>query len=103
MEHVTIEQQIRSQIYRAFEHLGADRELLKLLGTIGSWGGTLDDEEVLSLLREWLTRYVTQIANYRFAEVEGRRSPLFARRLTWAGLNVGCSRLFDESRTFPPN
>ncbi|HKF06126.1 MAG TPA: hypothetical protein VKB49_27650 [Candidatus Sulfotelmatobacter sp.] len=59
MEHLTIEQQTRSEIYRAFELLGADRELLKLLGTIGSWGGTLDDEEVISLLREWLTRYVT--------------------------------------------
>ena len=59
MEHLTIEQQNRSEIYRAFELLGADRELLKLLGTIGSWGATLDDEEALSLLREWLMRYVT--------------------------------------------
>jgi len=59
MEHLTTEQQIRSEIYGALEHLGADRELLKLLGTIGSWGDTLDDEEVLRLLREWLTRYVT--------------------------------------------
>ena len=58
MEHLTIEEQIRLEIYGPFEHLGADRELLKLLGTIGSWGGTLDDEEVLNLLREWLARYV---------------------------------------------
>ena len=54
-----MERPIRLEIYGAFEHLGADRELLKLLGTIGSWGGTLDDEEVLRLLREWLARYVT--------------------------------------------
>ena len=50
MEHLTIEQQIRSEIYVAFELLGADRELL---GTIGSWGDTLDDREILRLLKEW--------------------------------------------------
>ena len=46
-----IAQQIRSQIYRAFNLLGADH---KLLGTIGSWG-TLDDKEILRLLKEWNT------------------------------------------------
>jgi hypothetical protein len=56
MEHLTIEQQIRAEIYCALEVLGADRELL---GTIGSWGDTLDDAEVLSLLKEWLGRYMT--------------------------------------------
>ena len=50
MEHLTIEQQIRDKIYRVFELLCADRELL---GTIGSWGDTLDDEEALRLLKEW--------------------------------------------------
>jgi hypothetical protein len=50
MEHLTIEQQIRAEIYCAFELLGADRELL---GTIGSWGDTLDDVEILRLLKEW--------------------------------------------------
>ena len=50
MEHLKIEQQIRSEIYRAFELLGAGRELLC---TIGSWGDTLSDEEVLTLLKEW--------------------------------------------------
>lgn len=40
----------RSEIYRAFELLGAGRELL---GTIGSWGDTLDDKEVLTLLKDW--------------------------------------------------
>jgi len=50
MEHLTIEQQIRSEIYRAFERLGADRELLAV---IGSWGDTLEDEDVLTFLKEW--------------------------------------------------
>jgi len=47
---MNIESQIRSEIYRALELLGADRQLL---GTIGSWGDTLDDEAVLKLLKGW--------------------------------------------------
>jgi hypothetical protein len=46
MDHPTVEQQIRSEIYLAFEILGARRELL---ATIGSWGDTLDDAEVLAV------------------------------------------------------
>ena len=52
MENLTIEQQIRSEIYRAFEILGAGAELL---ATIGSWGDTLDDSEILRVLKEWNT------------------------------------------------
>jgi len=51
-----MEQQIQSEIYRAFELLGADRELL---AAVGSWGDTLDNEAVLSLLRGWVSRYVS--------------------------------------------
>lgn len=47
---MTIELRIRLEIFRAFKRLGADRELLSI---IGSWGDTLDDKEVLSLLKEW--------------------------------------------------
>lgn len=47
---MTIEAEIRSEIYRALEYLGADR---KLLATVGSWGDTLDDAEVLKLLKPW--------------------------------------------------
>jgi len=46
MDHPTVEQQIRSEIYLAFEILGARRELL---ATIGSWGDTLDDSQVLAV------------------------------------------------------
>lgn len=45
-----VESQIRSEIYRALEYLGADR---KLLAAVGSWGDTLDDAEVLMLLKKW--------------------------------------------------
>ena len=48
----TLESQIRTEIYRAFEKLNADK---RLLATIGSWGDTLDDAEVLDLLRLWNT------------------------------------------------
>lgn len=50
---MTIERQIRSEIYRAMERLGADRDLL---AAVGSWGDTLLDQEVLALLQEWNLR-----------------------------------------------
>lgn len=45
-----IELKIRLEIFRAFKRLGADRELLSI---IGSWGDTLEDKEALRLLKEW--------------------------------------------------
>ena len=50
MEHLTVEQQIRAEIYRALELLNADRDLLAV---VGSWGDTLDDTDVLTFLKEW--------------------------------------------------
>jgi hypothetical protein len=41
--------QIIGELYVALERLGADEDLLAI---VGSWGDTLDDEEVLLLLRE---------------------------------------------------
>jgi hypothetical protein len=45
-----IKAQIADEIYRALEDLGAGPELLSI---IGSWGDTLDDAEVLRLLRDY--------------------------------------------------
>ena len=45
-----IKAQIAAEIYTALERLGADEELLAI---IGSWRDTLPDAEVLALLREW--------------------------------------------------
>jgi hypothetical protein len=42
--------QIADEIHTALERLDADEELLAI---VGSWGDTLDDAEVLSLLREY--------------------------------------------------
>jgi hypothetical protein len=47
---MTIEQQIRFEIYQVFIRLRADRELL---GTIRSWADTrLDNDEVLRILKQ---------------------------------------------------
>ena len=70
-----LEQLIRCELYKAVESLGGPPELLAaingatkdeirsaaeqlnadryLLATIGSWGDTMDDEEVLADLRKW--------------------------------------------------
>jgi hypothetical protein len=44
--------QIGRELHRAMERLGADRELLAI---IGSYGGTLTDEQILRYLKEWNT------------------------------------------------
>lgn len=41
---------IISEVYKAAERLRADAGLL---ACIGSWGDTLDDAEVLSMIRSW--------------------------------------------------
>ena len=46
----SMEMQIRAEIYKALETLGANKHLL---GIVGSWGDTLDDSEVLELLKPW--------------------------------------------------
>jgi hypothetical protein len=51
---MTTEQDIRrkiaGEIYTALERLGADPELLAI---VGSWRDTLPDAEVLLMLRDW--------------------------------------------------
>ena len=41
---------IIQQMYIAAEKLGAKSDLL---GIIGSWGDTLDDDDILTHMREW--------------------------------------------------
>jgi hypothetical protein len=41
---------ITREIYRALEALGADPGLL---ASVGSWGDTLDDAEILEMLQAW--------------------------------------------------
>jgi hypothetical protein len=48
MTRAPLKAQIAGEIYIAMERLGADPELLSI---IGSWCDTLPDEEILALLR----------------------------------------------------
>jgi hypothetical protein len=50
MDKPNIHHAIVGELYKAMATLGADP---KLLGAVGSWGDTLDDDSVLALLREW--------------------------------------------------
>jgi hypothetical protein len=45
-----VKAQIAGEIYVALERVGADAELLAI---VGSWCDTLDDAQVLSMLREY--------------------------------------------------
>ena len=44
---------IREELYRAMKSLGAQSDLLSI---VGSWGDTMDDEWVLNALRDWNER-----------------------------------------------
>ena len=50
MTRPDIKAQIAGEIYTALQPLGADEELLSI---VGSWRDTLPDAEVLALLREY--------------------------------------------------
>lgn len=50
--------QIAHELYRALEALGAEGELLAV---VGSYGNTLDDDDVLALLRRWNARVLPLI------------------------------------------
>ncbi len=50
---------IASELYQAIKHLNGGMELLSI---VGSYGDTLDDEDVLSQLRTWNTRHQVPLA-----------------------------------------
>jgi hypothetical protein len=45
-----MKQQIAAEIYKAMERLGAEPDLLSI---IGSYGDTLDDDDILGLLKSY--------------------------------------------------
>jgi hypothetical protein len=51
--------QIASELCEAIKHLRGGMELLSI---VGSYGDTLDDDEVLSQLRTWNTRHQVRLA-----------------------------------------
>jgi hypothetical protein len=49
----TVNSEVVSEIYKAMEKLGAGSDLL---GIVGSWGDSLPEPQVLSMLRSWNER-----------------------------------------------
>ena len=47
---MSIKVQIAKELYQAIKHVSADGELLSI---VGSYGDTLEDDDVLLLLRDW--------------------------------------------------
>jgi hypothetical protein len=50
MESQNVNREVVGELYRTLVLLGADNDLL---GTIGSWGGSLPDSDVLANLKGW--------------------------------------------------
>jgi hypothetical protein len=50
MQTQTLKREVVNELYRALVLLGADNDLL---GTVGSWGNSLPDEDVLANLQGW--------------------------------------------------
>ena len=50
MRDCQVNQEIVSELYRTLVLLGAESDLL---GTVGSWGDSLSDQDVLSNLKMW--------------------------------------------------
>ena len=73
MQSQPVNHEIVSEIYHALVLLGAESDLL---GTVGSWGDSLCEEDVLYGLRCWneaaLKEIKQRIEHY---EISGRRSP----------------------------
>ena len=53
--------QIAHELYRALQSLGADNELLSV---VGSYGDTLDDDDVLALLKNWNARVLPIVQSH---------------------------------------
>lgn len=50
---------IASELYKAIRHIGGSGQLLSI---VGSYGDTLDDADVLALLRQWNDRHRAPLA-----------------------------------------
>ena len=50
---------IARELCRAIKHLGGSGQLLSV---IGSYGDTLDDDDVLALLKQWTDKHSTPLA-----------------------------------------
>jgi hypothetical protein len=82
-----LNREIVRELYRSFTLLGADNGLL---GTVGSWGESLPDEDVLSNLKGWneatlkeskerIEHYEMTYPRLAYSQVEGQGSPVKVR------------------------
>jgi hypothetical protein len=56
---MNLKAQIGRELYRTIQTLGGSGQLLSI---VGSYGDTLDDDDVLALLRSWNDRHSTPLA-----------------------------------------
>ncbi|HSS98474.1 MAG TPA: hypothetical protein VLK33_15665 [Terriglobales bacterium] len=59
-DKATQRHEIKEEILKVLERLGADGELLTI---IRSWGDTFPDDEILEMLREWSTKHDSKAGN----------------------------------------
>jgi hypothetical protein len=68
MQTQTLNRDVVNELYRTLVLLGADNDLL---GTVGSWGNSLPDEDVLANLQGWneatLTETKQRIEHYEMS------------------------------------
>jgi hypothetical protein len=58
-DEMTAKQKIAKELYQAINTLGGSGQLLSI---VGSYGDTLEDDDVLAMLRQWNDQHRTPVA-----------------------------------------
>jgi hypothetical protein len=78
--------EIVEELYKTLVLLGADHQLL---GTVGSWGDSLPDEDVIASLRAWnqatLEEITARIEHYELSYLRPAYSSVEARKTAHQG------------------
>lgn len=82
-DHGSLRPEIIVEIYRSLVLLGADNGLL---GTVGSWGDSLPDADVLANLKGWneasIAEIKERIGHYEKSSLQSGCIPAEARRMS---------------------
>lgn len=82
MQAQTVNREVVGELYRALVLLGADNDLL---GTVGSWGNSLPDEDILANLKGWneetLKEITQRIEHYGMSSLHPAYSRVEAERI----------------------
>lgn len=76
MLDATLNREIVQELYKSLVLLGADNGLL---GTVGSWGDSLSDEDVLANLRAWNNATALEITQRIGHYESSSRRPAYIR------------------------